>query len=118
MQFEDIYRLEVITALENDHELDFKDIRSGKYLQKGICPSCAERTLYIARDKPYQLKCNRLNQCQHEEKTRERYSYQGNESAMVAAMPGIRPGATFNQAQRIVSVSLAANQMGLKWKKQ
>ena len=28
------------------------------------------------------------------------------------------PGATFNQAQRIVSVSLAANQMGLKWKKQ
>ena len=41
-----------------------------------------------------------------------------NESAMVAAMPGIRPGATFNQAQRIVSVSLAANQMGLKWKKQ
>ena len=44
--------------------------------------------------------------------------YQGNESAMVAAMPGIRPGATFNQAQRIVSVSLAANQMGLKWKKQ
>ena len=26
--------------------------------------------------------------------------YQGNESAMVAAMPGIRPGATFNQAQR------------------
>jgi len=37
---------------------------------------------------------------------------------MVAAMPGSRPGATFNQAQRIVSVSLAANQMGLKWKKQ
>ena len=44
--------------------------------------------------------------------------YQGNESAMVAAMPGIRPGATFNQAQRIVSVSPAANQMGLKWKMQ
>lgn len=75
MQFEDIYRLEVITALENDHELDFKDIRNGKYLQKGICPSCAERTLYIARNKPYQLKCNRLSQCQHVEKTRERYSY-------------------------------------------
>ena len=75
MQFEDIYRLEVIDALEKDHELDFKDIRSPKYLQKGICPSCGERTLYIARNKPYQLKCNRLNQCQHEEKTRERYSY-------------------------------------------
>ena len=33
-------------------------------------------------------------------------------------MPGIHPSATFNQAQRIISVTLAANQMGLKWKKQ
>ncbi|WP_235861092.1 toprim domain-containing protein [Pseudomonas proteolytica] len=74
MQFEDIYRLEVVSALEHDHDLDFKDI-GDKYLQKGICPSCGERTLYIARKQPYQLKCNRLNQCQHEEKTRERYSH-------------------------------------------
>lgn len=74
MQFEDIYRLEVVNALEHDHDLDFKDIGT-KYLQKGICPGCGERTLYIARKQPYQLKCNRLNQCQHEEKTRERYSY-------------------------------------------
>ncbi|MGR2710521.1 hypothetical protein B7453_19375 [Pseudomonas sp. IB20] len=74
MQFEDIYRLEVVSALEHDHDLDFKDI-GDKYLQKGICPGCGERTLYIARKQPYQLKCNRLNQCQHEEKTRERYSY-------------------------------------------
>ncbi|MGH8386547.1 MAG: toprim domain-containing protein [Pseudomonas sp.] len=74
MQFEDIYRLEVVAALEHDHELDFKDIGS-TYFQKGVCPSCSERTLYIARKQPYQLKCNRLNQCQFEEKTRERYSH-------------------------------------------
>ena len=73
MQFEDIYRLEVVAALEHDHELDFKDIGS-TYFQKGVCPGCNERTLYIARKQPYQLKCNRLNQCQYEEKTRERYS--------------------------------------------
>ncbi|RMQ48783.1 Phage protein [Pseudomonas cichorii] len=74
MQFEDIYRLEVVTALESDHDLDFKDI-GDKYLQKGVCPRCGERTLYIARKQPYQLKCNRLNECRFEEKTRERYSY-------------------------------------------
>jgi hypothetical protein len=74
MQFEDIYRLEVVAALEHDHELDFKDI-GNTYFQKGVCPGCNERTLYIARKQPYQLKCNRLNQCQFEEKTRERYSH-------------------------------------------
>ena len=74
MQFEDIYRLEVVAALEHDHELDFKDIGT-TYFQKGVCPGCSERTLYIARKQPYQLKCNRLNQCQFEEKTRERYSH-------------------------------------------
>jgi len=74
MQFEDIYRLEVVAALEHDHKLDFKDIGS-TYFQKGVCPGCNERTLYIARKQPFQLKCNRLNQCQFEEKTRERYSH-------------------------------------------
>jgi hypothetical protein len=74
MQFEDIYRLEVVEALKHDNDLDFKDIGT-TYFQKGVCPGCGERTLYIARKQPYQLKCNRLNQCQFEEKTRERYSH-------------------------------------------
>lgn len=74
MQFEEIYRLDVIQALENDRELDFKDI-GNKYLQKGACPNCGERKLFISRDKPYQLKCNRDNECQFEQKTRERYSH-------------------------------------------
>lgn len=74
MHFEDIYRLEVVSALEHDPQLDFKQV-GGTYLQKGVCPGCAQRTLYIARKQPFQLKCNRLNQCRYEEKTRERYSY-------------------------------------------
>jgi hypothetical protein len=71
--FDDIYHKEVVEALEKDRQLDFASITE-KYLQKGVCPKCGERSLYIAREQPFQLKCNRLNQCQHEERTRERYS--------------------------------------------
>lgn len=74
MNFEDIYRLEVIDALERDTQLDFKDIGQ-TYLQKGVCPNCGHRTLYISRKQPFQLACNRLNECRFTEKTRERYSY-------------------------------------------
>lgn len=73
-QFDEIYRRDVIEALEGDRELDFKDI-GDKYLQKGTCPNCGKEKLFISRDKPYQLKCNRDNECQFEQKTRERYSY-------------------------------------------
>lgn len=73
-QFDEIYQSDVVKALENDRELDFKDI-SDKYLQKGTCPNCGQQRLFISREKPYQLKCNRDNECQFEQKTRERYSF-------------------------------------------
>ncbi|WP_339495595.1 toprim domain-containing protein [Pseudomonas sp. RA_105y_Pfl2_P56] len=73
-QFEEIYQTDVVKALENDRELDFKDI-SDKYLQKGTCPNCGQQKLFISREKPYRLKCNRDNECQFEQNTRERYSY-------------------------------------------
>lgn len=41
--------------------------------------------------------------------------YQGNQSAMIAALPGLRPSATINQGERITSVTLAGNQMAIKW---
>jgi hypothetical protein len=41
--------------------------------------------------------------------------YQGNQSAMIAALPGLRPGATINQGERITSVTLAGTQMAIKW---
>ncbi|MEB0044683.1 MULTISPECIES: hypothetical protein [unclassified Pseudomonas] len=44
--------------------------------------------------------------------------YQGNQSAMVAALPGLRPGATINQGERITSVTLANDQMAIRWKTQ
>lgn len=44
--------------------------------------------------------------------------YQGNQSAMIAALPGLRPGATINNGERITSVALANDQMAIQWKTQ
>lgn len=44
--------------------------------------------------------------------------YQGNQSATVAALPGLRPGATINQGERITSVTLAGTQLAIRWKTQ
>lgn len=41
--------------------------------------------------------------------------YQGNQSAMIAALPGLRPGATINHGERITSVALVDNQMAIRW---
>lgn len=43
--------------------------------------------------------------------------HQGNQSAEIAALPGLRPGAMINQGLRITAVALAGTQMVLKWKK-
>lgn len=74
MDFDAIYRHDVVEALKNDRELDFKKVND-KYFAKGTCPNCGEERLFISREKPYLLKCNRENFCKFEEKTRERYSY-------------------------------------------
>ena len=42
--------------------------------------------------------------------------YQGNQSAMIAVLPGLRPGAIINQGERITHVTLSGNQMGIRWK--
>ena len=41
--------------------------------------------------------------------------YQGNQSAMIAALPGLRPGASINHGERITSVALVDNQMAIRW---
>lgn len=42
--------------------------------------------------------------------------YQGSQSARVAALPGLRPGATINNGERVTAVTLSGNQMAIKWK--
>lgn len=44
-------------------------------------------------------------------------SYQGRQSALIAALPGLRPGASINQGERVTAVTLTGNQMAIKWKK-
>ncbi|MGY3325736.1 hypothetical protein [Pseudomonas sp. TE3911] len=44
-------------------------------------------------------------------------SYQVNQSAQIATLPGLRPGAMINQGQRITAVTLTGTHMVLKWKK-
>ncbi|KPG92907.1 hypothetical protein AEQ67_26490 [Pseudomonas sp. RIT-PI-q] len=44
--------------------------------------------------------------------------YQTNQSAMIAALPGLRPGASINQGERITNVTLTGNQMAIRWKTQ
>lgn len=41
--------------------------------------------------------------------------YQDNQSAMIAALPVLRPGATINHGERITSVALIDNQMAIRW---
>lgn len=41
--------------------------------------------------------------------------YQGHQSAMIAALPGLRPGAPINHGERITSVALIDNQMAIRW---
>lgn len=44
-------------------------------------------------------------------------NYLGNRSATIAALPGLRPGASINQGERITSVILSGTEMTLQWKK-
>ncbi|MCU1740022.1 MULTISPECIES: hypothetical protein [unclassified Pseudomonas] len=44
--------------------------------------------------------------------------YQGNQSATVTAIPGLRPGASINQGQRITAMTLAGTEMAIQWKRQ
>ncbi|GAA0426931.1 hypothetical protein GCM10008969_58110 [Pseudomonas veronii subsp. inensis] len=42
--------------------------------------------------------------------------YQNNQSAEIAALPGLRPGAMINQGQRVTAMTLTGPHMVLKWK--
>jgi hypothetical protein len=44
-------------------------------------------------------------------------NHQGNQSAEIAALPGLRPGAMINHGQRVTSVTLAGTNMVFKWKR-
>jgi hypothetical protein len=65
----DISPDEIIRALLQDTQFEFRE--EGSYLRKGICPGCGKRTLYVGKNHPWVLRCERLNKCAFEEPTRE-----------------------------------------------
>lgn len=50
----------IVSNLISDYGL--KD--RGQYMRGGRCPACNKKSLFIERDKPFNLKCGRENKCQ------------------------------------------------------
>lgn len=44
------------------------------YLRKGECPACGKREMYTHAEKPWVLRCGRLDKCGHEEHVKEVYA--------------------------------------------
>lgn len=52
---------------------DFSLKRQGKHLSQGRCPECGKKELHTHVDKPYSVKCNRINKCGYEETIKDLY---------------------------------------------
>lgn len=52
---------------------DFAFRRSGEWLRGGECPSCKKKELYTSAEKPWVLRCGRLNKCGAEYHVKELY---------------------------------------------
>lgn len=66
---------QIVEALLADTQLAFKNKKGGNSLTGGTCPKCNKSEVFISLEKPYQLKCNRANNCGYEESTKARYSH-------------------------------------------
>lgn len=69
--YNDNIEADIVQALLGDSRFDFKE--SPKYLNGGRCPQCGKKELFTAKDQPYVIKCNRANNCGHEEHARDLY---------------------------------------------
>ena len=58
----DDLRAEVLTRLVRDYGLKQK----GKWLRGGKCPQCSRKELYASPEKPWVVRCGRLNHCGNE----------------------------------------------------
>ena len=54
-----------------DRDYGFKV--EGAYLRKGVCPACSKKELYANAEKPWVLRCGRLNKCGVEYHVKELY---------------------------------------------
>ncbi|GLS24761.1 toprim domain-containing protein [Marinibactrum halimedae] len=62
---------EIIESLRNDTEYAFKE--RSNFFQYGRCPNCGKKELFVGKDKPGLILCNRRDECGFSITTRERY---------------------------------------------
>lgn len=60
---------ELLGKLVDDY--GFKE--TDDYLQKGTCPNCGKKELFISKNEPWRICCNRLNNCGYSESVFELY---------------------------------------------
>ena len=65
----DIGSDEIVRALMQDHTLQFVDCNT--HLRKGLCPACGKKELWIKKDEPWRVSCNRMDKCGWTASTRE-----------------------------------------------
>jgi len=52
-------------------DFSFKD--NGKWLQKGLCPDCQKKELFVNKADPWVLKCGREEKCRYERSIKDEY---------------------------------------------
>lgn len=67
--------IDMTTSLHNDilnrlSEFNFKHEKSS-FLRGGVCPQCHKRELYISVERPWILRCGRLNNCGYQEHVKQ-----------------------------------------------
>ena len=63
---------EIVETLLNDDTFKFTD--TGKVLNKGYCPDCKRKSVWVKKDKPGRVYCDHQTTCGYTETTRELYS--------------------------------------------
>ena len=63
---------DIADRLQRDY--DFKPASEGKFLRKGKCPGCSDKTLWTYAATPWVVRCERLNNCGYEAHAKDLYS--------------------------------------------
>jgi len=66
-------RTEIINALASDPQLQLREKR--EFFREGICPDCESKTVWIGKQHPWVLRCDRTVKCEYEETIKERYPH-------------------------------------------
>ena len=62
---------EILNKLLDDQQLSLID--KGQILRDGICPECSKKTVWIGKNTPWMLRCDRETKCGYTETIKERY---------------------------------------------